>query len=167
MWFLTSGFLLISTILGPWFIIYDIYKFTFKLSKLFIFEVITGSMLPRGVWLSRGMLLWGVWLSGRLLPHGVNSAGVCSSQESTPREYAPPGDQTKNFQTYSQGVNLSLNSPGALFLGIRLPGRSILPGSRLLRRKYSRVLALLRGVNDSLWMLLASLKGTIQQKVIK
>jgi len=107
--FSTSVFLLILTILGPRFTIYDNFKFTFKLSKLFKFEVINGSMLSRE----------------------SDSAGVCSPGESDSAGVCSSRGSNKNFQTYSLGVYLSLNSPGACFLGIWLPGRSILPGSRL------------------------------------
>jgi len=141
------------------------FKFTFKSSKLFKFEEITqeyappgnqtpwenapprnqtpweyapprnqtpgrmllpairlpGSMLLKAIRLPGSMLLLQIENPGGAYSGGVDFPGVCSSRGSN-----------QNFQTHSLGVNR----------GIRLPGKSKLPGGAYSRGADSRVIDL-------------------------
>jgi len=112
------------------------------------------------------------------------SAGVCSPVESDLAGVCSWGSN-QNFQNlltrskFESKLPLCMvpgnltprekHTPGELITRSRIPGSMLLPvvrlsGSMLLRGVWLSVSMLHQGVDDWLWRLLPSLKGTIQQK---
>jgi len=73
LWF----FLLILTILGPWLTIYDNFKFTFQLSKLFKFEVFFGGQPKKRLKRSLAPILWIVHCSTVDMIFGISRTCTC------------------------------------------------------------------------------------------